>query len=379
MRFDSGSVDPYAERAFHTDSTQINPEIGVPALRTRLALALALPLLTLGCPSQDDDTGTTDDSATLDDTGADDTGDTGTQTPARIFFAESDLACTTNSLKYLDFGDTEATDIVPLGGPDSVRDIAVGDDGWVYFTLSGSSADNDDTVEKVRDDGTGLQSLATYATGDLDPALDPVGITVDPDNSALYWWATSGCSPCGTCGGPCSQIMESNLTGAAPSTVYTIPDTGYRNVDSLELNRSEQRLYFSDIQNDPHLAAVDTDGSNFQGLVTRSDGGIGEVEVDETAGKVYWLDSEGIGDSTAIKRANLDGSGQETLLMVGGSQANTPRGLALDTERGHLYWTESPFCGDSTAGRIRRAELDGSNPETVLDDLGLLLTVEIKK
>ena len=67
-------------------------------------------------------------------------------------------------------------------------------------------------------------------------------------------------------------------------------------------------------------------------------------------GKVYWTDWD-----VGIQRANLDGSGVETL--VSAARAN---GLTVDITAGHLYWT------DYGANRIRRANLDGTEIEDLV-------------
>lgn len=76
------------------------------------------------------------------------------------------------------------------------------------------------------------------------------------------------------------------------------------------------------------------------------------VAVDEAAGKLYWTDLAGSG---RIRRANLDGSNVETL--INDVQAV---GIAVDSVNQKVYWTEH---GDDIIGR---ADLDGSNAETVL-------------
>lgn len=67
--------------------------------------------------------------------------------------------------------------------------------------------------------------------------------------------------------------------------------------------------------------------------------------------KMYWAD-EG-----SIRRANLDGTESETL--VPDTFAN---GIALDLDARKMYWT--------IEGGVERANLDGSNVETVVDGLG---------
>ena len=73
--------------------------------------------------------------------------------------------------------------------------------------------------------------------------------------------------------------------------------------------------------------------------------------------KIYWTDA----DAGKIQRADLDGSNVEDLVTTG---LNHPIGLALDAVNGKMYW-----AGYRTR-KIRRADLDGSNVEDLVD-LGL--------
>ena len=68
------------------------------------------------------------------------------------------------------------------------------------------------------------------------------------------------------------------------------------------------------------------------------------------ANKIYWTDGGG------IHRAGLRGEASETLLSV---EVSNPEGIAIDAIGGKIYWT------DSGTAKIRRANLDGTAPETV--------------
>src|SRR5262249_10124512 len=78
-----------------------------------------------------------------------------------------------------------------------------------------------------------------------------------------------------------------------------------------------------------------------------------QVQIDKKGGKLYWCDREGM----RVMRANLDGSNIETLVDTSGGD---PRpgpdarkwcvGIAVDTERGRIYWTQK---GDDNAGQGR--------------------------
>ncbi len=78
------------------------------------------------------------------------------------------------------------------------------------------------------------------------------------------------------------------------------------------------------------------------------------------AQKIYWT------DSWRIHRADLDGSNVEFLLAiegVGGGGPLTPRGIALDLTARKMYLTASE---PRRLGRIVRANLDGSNVESLI-------------
>lgn len=83
--------------------------------------------------------------------------------------------------------------------------------------------------------------------------------------------------------------------------------------------------------------------------------------------KIYWSDFSG----SSIERANTDGTQRETLA---GALPNSPIDLAIDYSAGKMYWSESFDVG---MPKIRRANLDGSNPEIIIDFSGLIIVPSI--
>ncbi len=81
----------------------------------------------------------------------------------------------------------------------------------------------------------------------------------------------------------------------------------------------------------------------------------GFMAIDVAGGKMYWAVENGIGH---IKRANLDGTDPEIFLSIGGTGTMGPFGLALDAPAGRLYWTYRP------GGTLRSVGLDGTGVET---------------
>jgi hypothetical protein len=107
------------------------------------------------------------------------------------------------------------------------------------------------------------------------------------------------------------------------------------------------------------IFTVNPDGSNQKNIVTNCrlpDG----VALDVEAGYIYWTNM-GVPylDDGSIERANLDGKNRKVLVPEG--RTFTPKQLHLDKKNGKLYWS------DREGMRVMRANLDGSNIETLVD------------
>jgi DNA-binding beta-propeller fold protein YncE len=118
------------------------------------------------------------------------------------------------------------------------------------------------------------------------------------------------------------------------------------------------RLFLLDLS-DNCVVSLNTDGSDRKVIVTGCrypDG----VAVDVAAGHIYWTN---MGDPKAndgsIERADLDGRNRTTIVPKGGTF--TPKQLQLEKTSGKLYWS------DREGMRVMRADLDGSNIETLVD------------
>jgi 3-hydroxyacyl-CoA dehydrogenase len=124
-------------------------------------------------------------------------------------------------------------------------------------------------------------------------------------------------------------------------------------------NGPAPRVFFLDVSGG-RMASVNPDGSDLQvlieGLKRLPDG----LEVDVEAGHIYWTN---MGNPTKndgyIERADLDGSNRRTIVPEGATF--TPKQLKLDKKGGKVYW-----C-DREGMRIMRANLDGSQIETLVD------------
>ncbi len=77
----------------------------------------------------------------------------------------------------------------------------------------------------------------------------------------------------------------------------------------------------------------------------------------EATNRMYWTDAV----AGKIQRANLDGSEVEDLV----TGLSEPQGIALDVAGGKMYWAEV-----GGVLKIRRADLDGSGVEDPVESVG---------
>ena len=119
------------------------------------------------------------------------------------------------------------------------------------------------------------------------------------------------------------------------------------------------RLYFLDLAKGRVLAA-DPDGGGLTVLMsgqrTRPDG----IAVDADAGHVYWSNMGDVAaDDGSIERMTLDGRDRTTIVPPGGTF--TAKQLTFEASHGKLYWS------DREGMRVMRANLDGSGIETIVE------------
>jgi hypothetical protein len=118
------------------------------------------------------------------------------------------------------------------------------------------------------------------------------------------------------------------------------------------------RLFLLDLSDD-RIVSLNSDGSDRKVIVTECrypDG----VAVDLAAGHIYWTNM-GVPqlNDGSIERADLDGRNRTTIIPQGGTF--TPKQIQLEKKTRKLYW-----C-DREGMRVMRADLDGSNTETLVD------------
>jgi hypothetical protein len=119
------------------------------------------------------------------------------------------------------------------------------------------------------------------------------------------------------------------------------------------------RLFFLD-NGAGRVLSANPDGSDLRILISEGPKAPDGVVVDVAAGYIYWTN---MGDfkrnDGAILRSSLDGKNVITIVPPGGTF--TPKQLKLEKKSGKLYWS------DREGMRVMRANLDGSNIETLVD------------
>jgi DNA-binding beta-propeller fold protein YncE len=137
----------------------------------------------------------------------------------------------------------------------------------------------------------------------------------------------------------------------------------------MALDVASQQMYFAGLGAGA-IQVANMDGSGtVQSVVPVGTAG-GGVAVDAADGKIYWTNGDAIqlangGLSGEIQRANLDGSNPQTLV----TGLVHPGGFAIDTLDGKVYWTELGGPANSLE-KLQSSNLDGSNVQTILTGLG---------
>jgi hypothetical protein len=117
------------------------------------------------------------------------------------------------------------------------------------------------------------------------------------------------------------------------------------------LPAAAQGIYLSDAVNNT-IYRANLDGSGLSPIMTGL-GGPWALAIDSQAGKIYWTESS----ADKIRRANLDGTEPEDLITTG---LSIPRDLVLDVDNNKMYWA------DAGTDKIESANLDGSGRADVL-------------
>jgi len=170
------------------------------------------------------------------------------------------------------------------------------------------------------------------------------------------------------------RIHSANADGSDRKVIVS----GARVPDGVVVDVEAGHIYWTNMgvpsKNDGSIERVDLDGKNRVTII-----GEGktftpkQLHLDKTSRRLYWCDREGM----RVMRANLDGSNIETLVDSSGGDARPGTdetkvcvGITVDPDRGQIYWTQK---GPANAGkgRIFRAKIDITKGETAANRIDI--------
>jgi DNA-binding beta-propeller fold protein YncE len=194
----------------------------------------------------------------------------------------------------------------------------------------------------------GNESSGTIQVGNLDGSGSPssprsgeggpCGVALDPAAGKIYWANFNG-----------GEIQVANLDGSGPVTTLI---GGQDNPCGVTVDPATDRIYWAEFCEIPGTTCGTIRGADLADVpgtaetLVPGEAGPSGVALDLAAGKIYWTNQSPAGTPPgSVRRANLDGSSPETVV---GNQAN-PLGVAINA--GKIYWT------NLGSGAVRAADL----------------------
>jgi hypothetical protein len=173
------------------------------------------------------------------------------------------------------------------------------------------------------------------------------------------------------------RIHSVNADGSDRKVIVT----GARIPDGVAVDVEAGHIYWTNMgvpsKNDGSIERADLDGQNRKTIIPEGATFTPkQLHLEKKAAKLYWCDREGM----RVMRANLDGSNLETLVDTSKGDARPGRdetkwcvGITVDPDRGQIYWGQK---GPDEAGKgcIFRASIDVPKGETAANrtDIELL-------
>jgi hypothetical protein len=158
-----------------------------------------------------------------------------------------------------------------------------------------------------------------------------------------------------------NRVLSMNPDGSDRKVIVT----DCRLPDGIAVDVEAGHIYWTNMgvpnRNDGAIERADFDGRNRKTIVPRGRTFTPkQLQLDKLNGKLYWCDREGM----RVMRANLDGSNIETLVDTshgdprpGPDATRWCVGIAVDASRGQIYWTQKgPEKGG--LGRLLRANIE---------------------
>jgi sugar lactone lactonase YvrE len=191
--------------------------------------------------------------------------------------------------------------------------------------------------------GAGHVYMADLATGNralvADTGFYLDGLVADIQSQTVFWNESS------------SSILRAGWNGTNIEQVYQISSM---TVGGLAVDPRGPYLYWGESDYDGHterggIWRSNLDGSGAESVFHAVDVAPMAICIDQNSDKVYWADN---GSPPTIKRANLDGTGIETIINLGFQG----RSVAISPDSTQLYYVDYGHG-------VFRSNLDGSNTQ----------------
>lgn len=250
-------------------------------------------------------------------------------------------------LKSYDLAQSASTNLVSLSNS-SIHGIEVDTRGKKLYWKEYNESSSVGWIKRANFDGSHVEDV-------LEVGMTQ-GLVIDPLQQKIYWcdwsfWFTQTGK---------GILYRANLDGTDKESIYS-NEAHLGNTRHLSLDLSAGKIYWFDMGDRNILYRANLDGSNFESMGEFTTGhSPNGIAIDSTNNHIYWTSyfgETGRGDDGCVKRANLDGTAEETLIAA--PNARMPRHLELDIANDHLYFI------DNNGSDLKRANLNGSNIETI--------------
>ncbi len=192
--------------------------------------------------------------------------------------------------------------------------------------------DNAMTIMRADEDGSNVEVV-------ISNQYKVRGLDIDTVNGKIYWTSNT-------------EIRRANLDGSNIESIYSTSKLNF----AVQLDVANGKMYWTYDNLDPEIMRANLDGSQIETLNSASNLPM-YFSLDAQAGHIYVTEY----GTSSVSRLNVDGSGLTTIVNGNGKGA---MGNAIDIKHGKVYWS-----GGASYDWIKRANLDGSQVETILTGL----------